>query len=103
MFRLATSDPALLEAHVQAERARHELDGAIREAFVRYEELDRRLKAFDTRLAKSRSHLREAGYLGNDGLHPDFGARSQGPTGRRGAAGRQRSHRASRRATATAA
>jgi hypothetical protein len=75
MFRFATSSPALIEAHAQAERARYELDAEIREAFAKYDELERRLRAFDGRLEEARAHLRKAGCLGNDRMHPDFGRR----------------------------
>ena len=73
MLRFATSSPALIEANVRAERARHELDAEIREAFARYYELERRLQAFDEQLEDARVFLRRAGCLGNDRIRPDFG------------------------------
>jgi hypothetical protein len=97
MFRLARSSPALVEAHVEAERARHDLDASIGVAFARYEELEYRLRVFDGRLDRSRAHLREAGYLDADGFHPEFRG-SQGQPGlMSGVLVRYRRHRASKR------
>jgi hypothetical protein len=97
MFRLATSTPALVEAHVKAERARHELDASIAAAFARCEELEGGLRAFDRRLERSRKYLREAGYLDSDGFRPEF-RRSRGkPGSSSGAIVRNRRHRSSNR------
>jgi hypothetical protein len=80
MFRFVRSNPALVEAHVEAERARHELDASIGAAFARWEELESRLRAFDERLDRSRAYLREAGCLDDDRLRPEF-RRSRGKPG----------------------
>ena len=102
MFRLATSNPTLVEAHVKAERARHELDASIGVAFARYEELESRLRAFDGRLDRSRAHLREVGYLGADGFRPEFRG-SRGQSGlMSGVLVRYRRHHASKRVVITA-
>jgi hypothetical protein len=63
MVRFVSATPELIEAHVQAERARHELLAKIREAFATCELLARSLQTFDRRLWDSRDFLRRRGCL----------------------------------------
>jgi hypothetical protein len=54
MYRYYKHDPDLEEAHARTQEAMHELDAAIAEAFGRYDQLVKRLDAFDAHLRAAR-------------------------------------------------
>jgi hypothetical protein len=63
MVRFVSASPELIEAHVNAERARHELLALISEAFATYELLVHRVHSFDLRLLYTRDFLQRRGCL----------------------------------------
>jgi hypothetical protein len=104
MFRFARSNQALIEAHVKAERARHDLEALIGAAFATYETLVVRLRIFDRRLDRSRAYLRRAGAVGDTSYHHALGGPPSATTRPRLGSGRaRRSHHERKRAEATAA
>jgi hypothetical protein len=69
MLRFTSNPPALIEAHVQAEEARHALEREIERDFAILRDLNLRLQAFDHRLEDARRYLRSEISIDDERIH----------------------------------